>query len=126
MRSRGNEHRWATAPADKSEPPAPRRPSFPAPLTRAELKAMYQRNRSPEVRALLWEVARLQAVARRAAQLSACFPMYDSEANTSAFQIILNALRRELANETCIAEAAELTREWDEVFSVDLNSGRRR
>ncbi len=52
--------------------------------------------------------------------------MYDSCATTSAFQIILNALRRELADEPCIAEQAELAREWDEVFSVDVNAARRR
>lgn len=124
MRSRGNEHRWAMKPA--GEKPAPgRQRTFPPALTREQLRAMYQRNRTPEVRELLWEVARLQAIVRRAAQLSACFPMYDSCATTSAFQIILNALRRELANEACIAEQAELAHEWEEVFSVDLNATRR-
>lgn len=90
------------------------------------MKAMYQRNRTPEVRALLWEVARLHAIVRRAHQLAACFPLYDSEANTSAFHIILNALRRELADELCIEqEGLEGEACAAEVVSVDLQAARR-
>lgn len=89
------------------------------------MKAMYQRNRTPEVRDLLWEIARLQVIVRRAAQLSACFPMYDSHANSSAFHIILNALRRELQDEPCVLEAQVTLPVADETVSVDFHAARR-
>ncbi len=41
---------------------------FP-PLTRAELRELWERNPLPAVRRLLWEVYRLRAVALRAADL---------------------------------------------------------
>ncbi|MBY4898857.1 hypothetical protein [Cupriavidus sp. AU9028] len=128
MHSRGNEHLWATAVAsgevDTASEPEQRR--FRPPLTRGDMKAMYQRNRTPEVRALLWEIARLHAIVRRAHQLAACFPLYDRESNTSAFHIILNALRRELAGELCIEDCTEGTDDrGSEVVSVDLRAARR-
>lgn len=102
MHSRGNEHLWAKAiAAGDVEPPAPRQ-RFRPPLTAGEMRAMYQINRTPEVRALLWEVARLQAIVRRANQLAACFPLYDNHTTASSFHIILEALRRELSLEPCI------------------------
>lgn len=58
------------------------------------MRAMYERNRTPEVRRLLWEVARLQALARRASQFTSCFLLYDSQLTATAFHIILAALRR--------------------------------
>lgn len=66
---------------------------------------MYERNRSPEVRALLWEIARLHARVRRAAQLASCFPLYGSSTTSSSFAIILEAMRRELAEEPCLRDA---------------------
>lgn len=48
-------------------------PRFPAPLSAAELRARDRRNRSPEVLALLWEIARLQSIVRRADQMLSCF-----------------------------------------------------
>lgn len=88
---------------------------------------MYQRNRTPEVRVLLWEIARLQRTVRRAAQFAACFPLYDSMITTSACHIILAALRRELAEETCLVPGAAGTGEAisEEIFdNVDTAAGR--
>lgn len=88
---------------------------------------MYQRNRTPEVRALLWEIARLQRTVRRAAQFAACFPLYDSMMNSSAGHIILAALRRELAEEICLVPDAAGTGEdaVEEMFdNVDTAAGR--
>lgn len=77
---------------------------YKAPLSHSELRAMWERNRSPEVRALLWEVARLQTVVKRAHQFTHCFPLYDALANTSSFNIILDALRLELEHEPCVRD----------------------
>ncbi|SOZ15597.1 hypothetical protein CBM2633_A50176 [Cupriavidus taiwanensis] len=88
---------------------------------------MYQRNRTPEVRALLWEIARLQRTVRRAAQFAACFPLYDSMMTSSACHIILAALRRELAEETCVGQGDAGIGEAaaDEIFdNVDTAAGR--
>ncbi|SPR99509.1 hypothetical protein CBM2634_A90011 [Cupriavidus taiwanensis] len=88
---------------------------------------MYQRNRTPEVRALLWEIARLQRTVRRAAQFAACFPLYDSMMTSSAAHIILAALRRELGEEVCLAPDADGTGEAaaQEMFdNVDTAAGR--
>jgi hypothetical protein len=65
---------------------------------------MYRRNRTPEVRALLWEIARLQTIVRRADQLLACFPASAGTSTASALEIVLGALRRELAGEPCLEE----------------------
>lgn len=40
-------------------------PRYPASLSAAELRALYRRNRSPEVRKLLWEIARLHSIVLR-------------------------------------------------------------
>ncbi|SPA23994.1 hypothetical protein CBM2637_A110010 [Cupriavidus taiwanensis] len=91
------------------------------------MRAMYQRNRTPEVRALLWEIARLQRTVRRAAQFAACFPIYDSMMNSSAAHIILAALRRELAEETWMmqGEAGVGEAAAEEVFdNVDTAAAR--
>jgi hypothetical protein len=125
MHSRGNEHLWAKAIAagEVEAPPAGQR--FRPPLTCAEMRAMYLRNRTPEVRALLWEVARLQAVVRRANQLAACFPLYDNQTTASSFHIILEALRRELALEPCIhREAPPIPGEWPEELVDAIGPGR--
>lgn len=44
---------------------------FKAKLTRADLKAIQDRNESEDVKTLLWEIARLQALALRVDQLQA-------------------------------------------------------
>ncbi|MGY8527580.1 hypothetical protein [Paracidovorax citrulli] len=121
-----NEHRWASRDADELERGASSQDTgFLPPLSRDALRGLYQQNRSPEVRALLWEVARLHAVVRRAAQLSACFPLYEGQANHPAFHTVLEALRRDLAREPCLAEM-EKDGQHNEIVSVDLHAGRRR
>lgn len=132
MRSRrSHQHSWAQGVVDGSQAdPPPRRAAghhFPPPLTDAEMRAMYQRNRTPEVRALLWEIARLQRTVRRAAQFAACFPLYDSMMTSSACHIILGALRRELAEEPCLHADAPGGRDpvAEEIFdNVDTAIGR--
>ncbi|SPK73037.1 protein of unknown function [Cupriavidus taiwanensis] len=97
------------------------------PLPIAEMRAMYQRNRTPEVRALLWEIARLQRTVRRAAQFADCFRLYDSMMSSSAGHIILAALRRELGEETCLVLGAIGAGEaaGEEIFdNVDTAIGR--
>ncbi len=125
MHSRGNEHLWARAvAAGDAEAPTPGQ-RFRPPLSASEMRAMYQQNRTPEVRALLWEVARLQAVVRRANQLAACFPLYDNQTTASSFHIILEALRRELALEPCIGLAApSLPGGWPEELVDTVGPGR--
>lgn len=84
--------------------PAPAGDGFAAPLTAADLRTMYARNRSPEVRALLWEIARLHTRLRRAVQLASCFPLYGGSATSPSLAIILEAVRRELAEEPCLCD----------------------
>lgn len=125
MHSRGNEHLWAKAIAAGEVDVPPPGQRFRVPLTSVEMRAMYQRNRTPEVRALLWEVARLQAIVRRANQLAACFPLYDNHATASSFHIILEALRRELAVEPCIhIEAPAIPGAWPEEMVDAIGPGR--
>lgn len=75
MESRGTN----TAPphAQSSERPGtnPRARPFPRAMTEAELRAAYERNPSPEVRRLLWEIARLHALARRAKEVAYGLPL---------------------------------------------------
>ena len=96
------EARGQGAPAPKMAEYVPRRQMAPrhhAPLSAAELRAMYRRNRSPEIRALLWEIVRLHNIVRRADQLLACFPASACTSTTSALEIVLGALRRKLEGE---------------------------
>ncbi|WP_140949876.1 hypothetical protein [Cupriavidus pinatubonensis] len=44
----------------------------------------------------------MQATIKRAAQFAACFPAYDSMLTSSAYHIILGALRRHLDTEPCL------------------------
>ncbi|CAG9184362.1 hypothetical protein CURE108131_25235 [Cupriavidus respiraculi] len=126
MPSPRNEHQWAKqASTDDAHQDATAR-AFPPPLTREQLRAMYRRNSTPEVRDLLWEIARLQALARRAAQLTACFPLYDSHATSPAFPTLLEAIRRQLDTEPCVVEMASRAREFEEVFSAVPHATRRR
>lgn len=78
------------------EPAAEPGPRYPPALSKSELRDLYRRNPTPEVKRLLWEVARLHALGRRAAQFASCFPLYAGQTTTSAYHIILGALRREL------------------------------
>ncbi|QBP10093.1 hypothetical protein [Cupriavidus metallidurans] len=91
---------------------------YPEPLSAVQLRAMYRRNRTPEVRALLWEIARLQAIVRRADQLLACFPASAGTSTATALEIVLGALRRELVGEPCLEE--ELHRRAEEEWSAKL------
>lgn len=77
--------------------------SFKRPLTRADLHAIKERNSSPDVKALLWEVARLRAIVLRVDQLQASL---DNLAGGPG--LILNALRSELKDEPCIVEQVRL------------------
>jgi hypothetical protein len=67
---------------------------YPEPLSAVQLRAMYRRNRRPEVRALLWEIARLQAIVRRADQLLACFPASAGTSTATALEIARRAAAR--------------------------------
>lgn len=91
---------------------------YPEPLSAVQLRAMYRRNRTPEVRALLWEIARLQTIVRRADPLLACFPAYAGTSTATALEIVLGALRRELVGEPCLEE--ELHRRAEEEWSAKL------
>lgn len=88
---------------------------------------MYVRNRTSEVRRLLWEVARLQALARRANQFASCFPLYDSQLTASAFHMILAALRRDLEKESwLVTEIASREEIFDRAPPAGKKEARRR
>lgn len=88
---------------------------------------MYASNRTPEVRRLLWEVARLQALARRANQFASCFPRYDSQLTATAFHIILAALRRDLEKESWLVDDAASQEEvFDRAPPMSKREARRR
>lgn len=87
-------------------------PRYPAPLSAAELRAFYRRNHSPEVRALLWEIARLQTIVRRADQLLSCFPASAGASTATALDIVIGALRRELKGERAWKRSAGVRRKW--------------
>lgn len=76
---------------------------FKEKLSRAELQAIQARNESEDVTALLWEVARLRALALRVDQLQASL---GNQAGGPG--LILGALRAELKNEPCITEQTRL------------------
>lgn len=76
---------------------------FKRPLTRADLQAIKERNSSPDVKALLWEVAGLRSIVLRADQLQA------SLGNPGGgVRLIVGALRDELEGEPCVAEQVRL------------------
>lgn len=77
--------------------------------------ALYQRNRSPEVRALLWDIARLHNIVRRADQLLSCLPA------STALDIVISALRRELDGEPCLEEG--LRRAQNDWLPTGLRAG---
>ncbi|CAG2126949.1 hypothetical protein LMG31506_00253 [Cupriavidus yeoncheonensis] len=71
---------------------------YKEPLTDEQLREMWHRNRSPEVRALLWEIARLQSIVRRAWQFQSCFPKAEYH-TANAQSMILWHLRNEMSIE---------------------------
>lgn len=130
MRSRHtHQTSWAQDVVDgKLDAPArPGQPghNFPAPLTAAELRAIYGRNRTPEVRALLWEIARLRTRLRRADQLRSCIVREDPIAR-QLLPHVLEALRRELEGEPCLQQDEPGGRHAmidEEIFSVGRSVG---
>jgi hypothetical protein len=77
--------------------------AFKQPLTRADLQAIIERNSSPDVKDLLWEVTRLRSIVLRADQLKA------SLGNPGGgVGLILGALRTELEGEPCVVEQVRL------------------
>lgn len=76
---------------------------FKRKLTRAELQGIQARNDSEDVKTLLWEIARLRAIALRADQLQASLGNL-----AGGTGLILSALRAELKDEPCIAEQVRL------------------
>lgn len=76
-------------------------PSMPfrPPLTADELRAIKERNADLDVRALLWEVARLRNLARAASQvLPMCSPVGDTA------RMLYKALQSKLDEEACVIE----------------------
>lgn len=82
---------------------------FPPALTKAELRALFERCPTPEVKRLLWEIARLQALAQRAQDVA------DMLSPTQLDQLLvieipletaiapyLHALRTALKREACV------------------------
>lgn len=73
------------------------------PLTKADLQAIQERNESPDVRTLLWEIKRLRGIVLRADQLQRL--MGDVGGSQG---MVLNGLRAELEGEPCVAEQPRL------------------
>lgn len=72
-------------------------------LTRSDLREIGQRNKSPEVKALLWEIHRLRSIILRADQLQrALGPMGGAQG------MMLDSLRAELEGEPCVDEFPRL------------------
>lgn len=78
-------------------PPPPRRSK----LSSEALREIWQRNPSPEVRDLLWEIDRLQDIARQAQAVSTVAPMWGVD---RPFLARLNALDSALFAEPCLWE----------------------
>jgi hypothetical protein len=73
-------------------------------LTRADLHAIQERNRqSPDVMALLWEIARLRATVLYADQLQRTIGSM-----SGAQGLVLDALRARLVDEPCVDEFPRL------------------
>lgn len=80
---------------------------FKPALTRAQLKEIQDRNlTSADVRALLWEIARLRALVSRADQLQRSLGTL-----AGGPAIVLSALRNELKGEPCIEEIQRILKE---------------
>jgi len=75
---------------------------FKPPLTRVDLVAIQERNLdSPDVRALLWEVKRLRALALRTHDLL-------RQGSSSTGAMIANSLRTTLEDEPAVKEQPQL------------------
>jgi hypothetical protein len=72
-------------------------------LTRAELRAIDQRNTSPDVRTLLWEIKRLRAIVLRADQLVRTLGPLGG-----AVGMMRDGLEAELEGEPCVEEFPRL------------------
>lgn len=85
-------------------------------MTEAELRAACERNPSPEVRRLLWEIARLHALARRAKEVAYSLPLdLLDDLGVAGVRMSLMALRRELEREACVGP----TRKWPSGLSAE-------
>lgn len=82
------------------------------PLDDDQLRDMWARNRSPEVRALLWEIKRLQNIVRRAWQFQTFFPPTGYLGGTNQ-DMVLHYLREEIANEPYLQGAQQWMREHE-------------
>ncbi len=76
---------------------------FKDPLTKEVLQEIQDRNLDPDVRALLWEVARLRSLVLYADQLQRMLPTLPGPQGA-----ILETLREKLANEPCVKEFPRL------------------
>lgn len=77
--------------------------AFRAPLTKADLHAIGQRQDAADINALLWEIARLRAIVLRADQLQRSLGSLGGGAG-----VVLNALRLDLQDEPCVAEQSRV------------------
>ncbi|MDY0974982.1 hypothetical protein SOM61_08410 [Massilia sp. CFBP9012] len=78
--------------------------NFKPPLTREELRAIQDRNLySPDVRALLWEVKRLRALALYVDQLQRIVGTLPGQQGD-----VLESIREQLRNEPCVTEFPRL------------------
>ncbi|TSP14060.1 hypothetical protein [Cupriavidus campinensis] len=68
--------------------------------TAAELRALYQACRTPEMRAALWEINRLHAIVKKADHLCRALTGIDGEQT----DLILISLMNTLKDEPCIHE----------------------
>lgn len=84
---------------------------FRPPLTTDELRAIQKRNDDPDVRTLLWEVARLRSLARSASQV---LPLCSPVGSTAC--ILHDALKAKLDEEACVIEHKAMA---DEVLNPD-------
>lgn len=71
-----------------------------APMTLAELAAAWDAEPTPTVRALLWEIHRLQSTIRRAHQVRECCPTGAPGVPT----LVWDAFERELDAEPCLTD----------------------
>ncbi|WP_454735346.1 hypothetical protein [Cupriavidus necator] len=91
------------------------------PLDDDQLRDMWARNRSPEVRALLWEVKRLQNIVRRAWQFQTFFPPQAYLGGTNR-DMVLCHLRDEIKNEPYLQGAQQWMEEHEAEQQRDAKS----
>lgn len=76
---------------------------FKDPMTKADLQEIQDRNLDPDVRALLWEVARLRSIILYADQLQRMLTTLPGPQGA-----ILETLREKLKDEPCVKEFPKL------------------